>query len=224
MDEPLASIIIATYNRSGFLRSALASLFSQDYPAKEIIVVDDGSTDETEAVCGHYPVCYFRQENRGVAAARNLGVARCHGELLIFQDDDDLCPPGSLRLRVRHWRDDPTCHHVVGRLRRFREERDGRIDFIDPEVPAYNFHCLGAELMLRTAFEQVGGFNETLRMSEDLDLWLRMREGGLRHKLIPEVCLFYRRHSGNATHDRDDSKKKFLSVLHEGMQRRRQQG
>jgi len=221
MGEPLVSIVIPTYNRSALLRSSLESLISQNYPAKEIIVVDDGSTDETETICGQYPVGYFRQEKGGVSAALNLGVDRCQGELLVFLDDDDLCPPDSLALRVTRLQADTAFHHVVGRLRRFRAETDGQIEFMDPEDPPYNFNHLGAGVLRRTAFEKVGGFNETLRMSEDVDLWMRLREAGMRHKPIPEVCLFYRRHSDNCTHDIDNSQKEFLSVLHRGMHRRR---
>jgi glycosyltransferase involved in cell wall biosynthesis len=222
MGDPLVSIIVPTHNRSVFLRAALNSLFAQDYQAKEVIVVDDGSLDQTATVCGDYPVRYFHQENRGVSASRNVGVRVCHGDLLLFHDDDDLCPSGSLRLRVAHCRSNPRCHHVVGRLRRFRAEIDGQIDFIDAEEPAYNFQNLGAGVLRRAAFEQVGGFNEALHLSEDLDLWMRLREADLRHKAIPDVCLFYRRHPGNCTSDTDNSKREFLSVLQRGMRRRKQ--
>jgi glycosyltransferase involved in cell wall biosynthesis len=223
MSDPLVSFIIPTFNRPTFLAATLESVLAQDYPAKEIIVVDDGSTDNMAEVCARFPVLYLRQENRGPSAAYNLGASRCRGELLVFLDDDDLCPPGSLRVRVEHWQRDPGCHHVVGRLRRFREERPGHIEFIDSEEQAANIICVGPEVMMRRAFEKVGGFDESLRMSEDVDLWLRMREAGFRQKFIPEICLFNRMHPGKLTAaDQVETRNGFINALHMRMQRARQ--
>ena len=224
MNDPLVSFIIPTFNRPAFLAAALESIFTQDYPAKEIIVVDDGSTGGTTETCARFPVLYLHQENRGPSAARNLGATRCGGDLLVFLDDDDLCPPGSLQARVEQWRRDPGWHHVVGRVRRFQEDQPGHIEFIDSPEQAANIICSGAEVMMRTAFEQVGGYDEALRMSEDDDLWMRMREAGLRQKFIPETCLFNRRHPGNATAvERNVEQKSFVKALHLKIQRGKQQ-
>jgi len=224
MNGPLVSIIIPTCNRAAYLTAALESVLAQDYAAKEIIVVDDGSTDETAEVCARFPVVYLRQENRGPSAARNLGVSRCQGGLLAFPDDDDLCPPGSLRVRVEHWRRDADCHHLVGTVRRFSGEAAEPIQFIDSEEQARNFICLGAEVMMRSAFEEAGGFDEALRMGEDVDLWGRMREAGLTRKFIPEITLYYRRHPGNSTHDPQVAQHGILKTLRASIQRKRQGG
>jgi len=222
MTEPLVTFVIPTCNRPALLAATLGSVLAQDYAAKEIIVVDDGSTDETAEVCARFPVVYLRQENRGPAAARNRGAGAARGELLAFLDDDDLCPPGSLGVRVEHWKDDPGCHHVVGRIRRFREETPGCIEFIDTEGQATHIIGVGPEVMLRSAFEKVGGFDESLRMSEDVDLWLRMGEAGLRRKLIPEICLFNRKHPGQITVSApDETRDGFLNALRIRMQRER---
>ena len=226
MNTPLVSIIIPTFNRPAFLAATLASVTGQDYPAKEIIVVDDGSTTDVETTvddCKKYGAHYLRQENRGPSAAYNHGAARSNGELLMFLDDDDLCPPGSLRTRVEHWQADPSFHHVVGRLRRFQEEVPGRIEFIDSEEQAALIICSGAEVMMRTAFEQVGGYNESMRMGEDVDLWMRMREAGLRQKFIPEICLHNRMHPGKMTLQSDaQTRSGFIDALRKRMQRDKQ--
>ena len=221
MSDPLVSFIIPAYNQGGLLAATLADLLAQDYPAKEIIVVDDGSTDDTAEVCARFPVFYHYQENRGPAAARNFGAAQCRGELLVFHDQDDLCPPGSLRARVIHWQSEPDSHCVIGRLRRFCERAPGDIEFIESEEEASHYLCMGAAMVRRRAFEQLSGLDASLFGSDDTDFYLRAREAGMKLKLIPEICLFYRRHPGNITHNLDKSDKNLLSVLHMAMQRRR---
>jgi len=221
MKNPLVSIIVPSYNRAVFLPATFDSLLSQDYAEKEIVVVDDGSTDNTSEVCARYPVRYFRQENRGVSAARNFGAANCSGSILMFLDSDDLCPTGSLRRRVESWMEEPHYAHVTGRIRFFQENVPGNMHFLHPEEEAFHFLIHGAEIVTRDAFEKAGGFDETIGIGEDVDLWLRMSDLGLRQKLIPEICLFYRKHAGNVTRDRDRSKHGFLSVLHRTIERRR---
>ena len=223
MNTPLVSLIIPTCNRAAFLPATLASALSQDYPAKEIIVVDDGSTDNTSEICARHAVRYLRQENHGVSPARNIGVKHSRGELLVFLDDDDLLPPGSLRMRVDSWRRESCRHSMMGRLRRFNEQAPGRIEFIDPEESASHQMCMGAAMVARNAFEQLGGFDESLHMSEDADFWLRFQEAKMKLHTIPEICLYQRRHPGNATRDIGHTERKFLTVLHQAMQRRRRQ-
>jgi len=223
MNEPLVSLIIPAYNRAALLPATLASVFAEDYPAKEIIVVDDGSTDETAAVCARFPVRFFHQKNRGPGAARNFGAAQSRGELLVFLDSDDICPAGSLRQRVEHWQRDPHYAQVTGRLRLFQEDTPGRMIFIHAENEAV--HCVsnGSDVILRHAFEKAGGFDENLRSWEDWELWMRLRELGFQQKLIPETCLFYRRHAGNMSEDRVQANHGILAMLHGTMQRRRRQ-
>ena len=223
MSEPLVSIIIPTYNRSAFLPAALNSVLAQDYQAKEIIVVDDGSTDDTVEVCNKYPVKYFRQENRGGSAARNLGVAHCSGELLNFFDDDDLCAAGSVRERVEQWQRDSGCAFILGRLRRFTEETPGCLHFTDPEEGIL-LPCMGPALVKRSVYEEVGGLNETLQMGdggEDIDFWQRLHEAGHTNKYIEKVCIFYRRHPGNATGDPRIASRGVLRAVHEAIKRKR---
>ncbi len=210
---PLVSIIIPTRNRVTLLREAVASALLQDYPRKEIIVVDDGSNDGTEEFCAGLPVQHVRLTGKGRSTARNLGVSKASGELLAFLDDDDLWPEGSLAARVRRWKENPECHHVVGRVRRFRGNPDGSLTFLDREDEAHHMVGLGAEVMLRGAFEAAGGFDESLDRDEDADLWFRMREEGMKVTMIPEICLHYRRHDGNTTSDHEEISCQHASLL-----------
>ena len=92
---PTVSVIIPTYNRAWVLKEAIDSIIAQDYHDFEIIVVDDGSTDETQAILASYPqVCVVSQDHLGVSSARNAGIVRAAGRLITFLDSDDLWLPG----------------------------------------------------------------------------------------------------------------------------------
>ena len=99
------SVVIPTYNRAGFVREAIASVLEQDYPDVELIVVDDGSCDDSAAVVGSFgpAVQYLWQENRGVSAARNRGVAASTGGLIAFLDSDDLWLPRKVSEQVAYF-------------------------------------------------------------------------------------------------------------------------
>jgi glycosyltransferase involved in cell wall biosynthesis len=98
---PLVSVIIPTYNRGGMIRDAIASVLNQDFKDFELIVIDDGSTDDTPAILETFgrAIRIVRQANRGVSAARNQGIALASGKLLTFLDSDDLWLPQSWRDR-----------------------------------------------------------------------------------------------------------------------------
>src|SRR6187200_250053 len=98
----LVSVVIACYNHGRFLPAAVDSVLAQDYGEIELIVVDDGSTDETPDVAARYPVIrYLRQENQGAAAAKRAGLEASTGEFLMFLDADDTLLPGAIGSLVR---------------------------------------------------------------------------------------------------------------------------
>lgn len=202
MNIPLVSVIIPTCGRDSFLSKSLESVLTQDLPNVEIIVADDASSESTRRLCAKYGVSYVSQGRKGPAAARNLGVKNASGNLLAFLDDDDLWPEGSLRARVERWREDPSDRLVVGKVRRFREETEGEITFLDSTETARHLLVLGSTVLPRSSYLAVGGMDESLRMHEDTDLWIRMRDRGTRIDYVPDICLHYRRHDGNVTADR----------------------
>jgi len=178
------SVIIPTFNRRDFVREAVASVLDQQRVDFELIVVDDGSTDGTEAALDPLVdrLRYIRQDNRGVSAARNAGAARARGEWLAFLDSDDLWLPDKLAVQLAYgaahpdmricqtgetWlrngvRVNPCAHH---------RKPDG-----DVFVPSLR-RCLvspSAVMMRRDLFDAAGGFDESLPACEDYDLWLRI--------------------------------------------------
>ncbi len=178
------TVIIPTHNRAGLLTRALDSVLAQTLAPLEVILVDDGSTDGTDAlIADRYPlVRYLKQKNRGVSAARNRGIAEARGEWIALLDSDDAWLPGKLAAQLDALTTNPghrLCH---------TEEiwiRDGR------RVNAMKKHtksggrifrqCLprcvispSSALIHRNLLEQLGGFDEDLPACEDYDLWLRI--------------------------------------------------
>lgn len=186
--SPLVSVILPTYNRAAWVAEAVDSVLSQEGAAFELIVVDDGSSDQTPQVLAAYGdrLRVLRLERGGVSRARNRGVAASRGELLAFLDSDDLWQPGKLADQVVFMAAHPEidiCQteeiwvrngRRVNPRRRHRKtagmffERSLELCLVSPS----------AVMMRRRLFEVFGGFDEALPACEDYDLWLRI---GCRH-------------------------------------------
>jgi len=122
INSPLVSIIIPCYNQAHYLAESIESALNQDYPNIEVIVVDDGSTDNTREVAGQYNITYIHQENQGRSVARNHGISKSTGEFLIFLDSDDRLLP----LAVQHGMDcivhHQECGFAYGRYRLIKKD------------------------------------------------------------------------------------------------------
>ncbi len=186
---PLVSVVIPTYNRRDSVREAIASAVAQSYPDVEVIVVDDGSDDGTAEVVREFQefqefeaVQYVYQANRGVSAARNVGVARARGELIAFLDSDDVWQPDKLAYQVALFQehsDVQICQTDEIWLRNgVRVNPHQKHHKTGGDIFARSLElCLvspSAVMMRRALFERVGGFDETLPACEDYDLWLRI--------------------------------------------------
>lgn len=111
----LVSVIIPCYNQARFLGEAIESVLKQSYPHFEVVVVDDGSTDNTSEVASRYPgVRCIRQKNLGLAGARNTGIRRSRGSYLVFLDSDDRLLPSALEVGLKHLKAHPECAFVSG--------------------------------------------------------------------------------------------------------------
>lgn len=194
---PYFSVIIPSYNRAGPLRGAIDSVLTQTFRDFEIIVVDDGSTDGTPLIETDYggSIRYFRQENRGVSAARNLGIAKASSPRITFLDSDDIWLPGALAAHRGFIEQNPLI-----RLHQTDEKwvRNGRA--VNPmkkhEKPEGDIFLPSLRLCLvspscacldRALFDEYGLFDEALPACEDYDLWIRItwreKAGLVREKL-----------------------------------------
>lgn len=183
MDTPLISIILPTYNRAHFLPRALDSVFAQTYANWELILIDDGSTDDTAAVTEKYAdsrVVYLFQENRGVSAARNYGIERCRGEFIALLDSDDEWLPAKLQIQLRHMQENG---YEISQTNEIWIRNEKRVNqpakYAKPEgwfFEASVKMCLispACTMFTRKAWETIGPFDESMPSCEDYDMWLR---------------------------------------------------
>ena len=183
VEIPLVSVVIPTFNRSWCLEEAVNSVLSQTYERYELIVVDDGSTDDTEKRLSQYEkLTVITQQNRGVSAARNRGIASSKGDLIAFLDSDDLWLPEKLSTQVdffmRH-SEAEICQTQETWIRDRKRMNPGRRHhktsgiFFERSLAL----CLvspSAVMLRKRLLDKVGMFDETLPACEDYDLWLRI--------------------------------------------------
>ncbi len=182
--KPQVSVIIPTYNRAWIIEEAIDSVLAQDYTEFELIVVDDGSTDQTSDVLNAYrnDIKVLCQKNKGVSAARNRGIAEASGKFIAFLDSDDLWLPQKLTVQIEFFNQTPDaliCQTeeiwIRNGLRvnpKKRHKKPSGMIF----KPSLKL-CLispSAVMIRRSLFDRVGEFDETLPACEDYDLWLRI--------------------------------------------------
>jgi len=225
VSAPRISVIVPCYEMGRYLPDAVASIEAQGRDDVEIIVVDDGSTDDTPEVIAALGdrVVAIRQDNAGPAAARNRGLAVARGELLAFCDADDLWPAGKLALQVGRLDAEPELDILLGRIQYVAVD-GGEVPTMEYEnadaKTATHVH-LGSGVYRRRALETVGSFDESLRFSEDVDWFLRARELGVRTAILTDVTLVYRLHGGNMTHELQLDESRMMTVLKRSLDRRR---
>jgi glycosyltransferase involved in cell wall biosynthesis len=224
---PFLSVIMPVYNGAHFLAEAMASIRRQNYTPLEIIVIDDGSTDQTAEVVRQQPgeIRYAYQENAGPSAARNKGIGMARGELIAFLDADDLWPEGKLENQVGRLLENPELDVVTGRIQYIHLPGAKMLDlpYEGPHNTVTHVH-LGSGVYRRRVFERVGLFDETLRFSEDHDWFLRAREERVSMIILEQVTLLYRLHEGNMTRDRTFHELQLAKVLKKSLDRRRKKG
>jgi glycosyltransferase involved in cell wall biosynthesis len=228
---PLVSVIIPVFNGERFLREAVQSVreaarvLDQKYSGVEIIIVDDGSTDGTGTVARNLPetVRYLHQTNQGPAAARNRGIEHAQGSLIAFADADDLWPEAKLELQLPYLLRDPAIEIVMGRIQQvlLSETVNGQTQSEQFAQPVFSVN-LGSAVIRKSVFERVGLFDETMRYSEDVDWFMRAREGGAAIKTIDAITLFYRQHEQNMTRGKSASELNVLKALKRSLDRRRE--
>jgi hypothetical protein len=225
-ERPLVSVIIPVYNGENFIREAVENVLSQKYPALEIIIINDGSTDGTEARIKQLPVDirYFTQNNNGPAAARNKGIRDASGEFITFLDADDLWPENNLNIMVDEMLRDPDMEVIRGYAQLMEiNKASGYYDYVGNPKESFP-HYIGAAIYHKSAFEKVGLFDPALRFGEDTDWFLRASEMKLNIKRLEETSLYVRRHERNMTEGKTLLELNALKVFRKSLERRRMQG
>ena len=212
--SPLISIILPAYNVASFVGQTVASLAAQDWPALELVAVDDGSTDETATVLlqalerfrasgdGRHAILVTRK-NGGLGAARNTGLEHATGDLILFADGDDLFDPGAVSALVGALHSPPApclvfprCRYIdetgmpIGLESGGRESRFTAVDLLF-ENP---IHTDTGVLLRRDMLRDAGSFDTTLPSAIGLDMWVRSTAGqGACIAQVPQVLVSYRR-------------------------------
>lgn len=224
MDTPKVSIVIPAYNASNYLAEAIDSALAQTYPNVEIIVVNDGSKDDgaTEQVALSYgnKIRYFFKENGGSSSALNLGIANMTGEWFSWLSHDDLYAPEKIQRQIEYMSSlkidlDEQIKHVFftgselinadgKRIRTYRKRKAAKLEtkinsfshngYLIAEPTVYNFHGCSC-LVHKNAFAEIGYFDESLRLLNDVDMWFRLYAANFKVHYIPEVLVYGRIHS-----------------------------
>ena len=184
----LISVILPTFNRAGYLKRAIDSVIDQQRPPDELIIIDDGSTDNSTHVVheacrrAEFPVHLLHQENRGTAAARNAGILKARGELLCFLDSDDWWDPRKIALQAAEHEKNPDIH--ISHTREIWFRNGVRVNQKKKHAPPNGFifsACLrmcvvgmSTVMVRRKLFDRFGLFDTEFPCCEDYDLWLRV--------------------------------------------------
>ena len=220
-NESLVSVIIPCYNGETFLEEALRSVLTQSYPHVEIVVVDDGSTDSSAAIAQRFPVRYIRQQNRGLSEARNAGIRESKGSYLVFLDADDRLKPEAIEAGLRLLEIRTDCAMAVGD--HLFMSADGSHLSNSRKVHPLQSHyeallksnfveMIASVLFRRSIFDEVGGFDPTLRVAEDYELYLRIAR-------VRPICCHaaivaeYRMHEANTSRNSELMLTTTLQVL-----------
>jgi len=194
--DMLVSVIIPVFNYAKYLKEAINSVFEQSYRPLEVIVVDDGSTDGSgEIACSFAQVRYIRQQNQGVAVARNTGLAAARGELIAFLDADDSWLTDKLKIQAEYLKNNPGTCYTIGRIRNFA---DSGIDLsMMQPVSADDQIGLATIVARKEIFDRVGNFDPRYRVGEDLEWFTRAKDEGIPMAILPDILLNRRIHQCN---------------------------
>jgi glycosyltransferase involved in cell wall biosynthesis len=218
-DSFFISVIIPVFNGEAFLKQAVESVLCQNYGSMEIIVVDDGSTDQTRNIAAHFgnSIRYVFQANRGPASARNTGLAAASGNIIGFLDADDLWKENRLEVQLRYLKEKSSYDIVLGFTQCIVQGKEGAESFKEPWCCVQ----LGAALIRKQVFTAVGLFDETYHLCEDWDWFMRAEEAGFSVLKHPEVVQFYRRHGENITNRKKMVTGYQLKAIKSALDRRR---
>ncbi len=215
MSFPLVSVVVPTYNYSKYISQAIESVLAQTYPNIEIVVIDDGSTDDTASIIGKFgnKIHYHFQANQGLSAARNRGIEVSSGAYIQFLDSDDKLGPQSIEGKVRHLNQNPGVVFACGPNRLLFEGRSRlynlrqnllfgwRLPNNRDIVPALYYGNIAPVHAFLTRLDAIKRseiyFDESLKACEDYDFWLRLATKFGAPGIVTEGHVYYRKHSSS---------------------------
>lgn len=226
MSQPLVSVIIPVYNCERYLAQAIESVLAQTYSPLEIIVINDGSTDGSEAVARQFlpKIRYCAQSNQGLGATRNRGAQLAQGDYLAFLDADDLWTPDKLERQMALFNDDPHLDIAFGYVQQFytpelEAELKSKIAYAEEIIKG---HHAGTMLIKRDSFFKVGLFETDWHIGEFIDWYLKAKEQKLKSVMLPDVVMKRRLHTTNMSIRERKHQADYVRILKASLDRRRQ--
>jgi len=203
--KPLVSVIIPVYNCDRYLGQALQSVLNQDYQPLEVIVVDDGSEDNSANIARSFKeIHYMYQPNQGVAMARNAGVAEAHGEFIAFLDADDLWPPNKLSVQVSYMLLHPQIGYTLAVLSNFLEPGTEWPSWVnnDPLTENRNAYSPCTLLVRKAVFDHIGIFDPRYKIGEDTEWFVRAKDAGIPFEILSDIVVQRRIHGSNLCYEK----------------------
>ena len=216
--SPLISVVVPAYNAGRYLARAIESILAQSLQAHEVIVVDDGSTDDTVAVAQSFGdrVKVIAQPNQGAPAARNRGLEEASGNQIAFLDSDDAWLPTKLESQWRVMSAAPFPDLIFGAIEQFNDHSGSFIG----RQPGMHVSCM---LARRSAFERIGYFRTDVDTGDFIDWFAKAKEIGLQTQIIDEVVAKRNQRQDGLMGSKPERTRDYLKVLKESLDRRRKQ-
>lgn len=219
--DELVTVVVPVFNGARYLDDALRSVLDQDHQPVEVIVVDDGSTDDTPAVAArHAGVRYLRQANAGPSSARNAGIAVARGAYVTFCDADDRFRPTKVSAQLRYLREHPDVDCVLVGHQTFTEA--------GVPLPAWEREEAGYQpqsaMVRRATLDRVGGFDPGFRFGEGMEWLGRLRAAGAVVAVLGEVHVDRRIHADNLSHQRGAMQHGLLAAMRRRLDGAREAG
>ena len=217
------SVIVPCYNGEAFLAECLDSIFGQDRPPEEVVLVDDGSTDGSAEIARRYEsrLRYHLQPRQGAGAARNAGVRLAAGNCIAFLDADDIWPSDSLRCRLAVFERDPSVAAVSGLVEHFRSVGAASPASARPLPPVQPGRLLSGMLVRRWLFDRIGGFDTSGRLGDQFSWVASLGDSGLPTVMLDQIVFRRRVHANNMGSQMHDRRADYLHVLTSLIDRRR---
>ena len=218
-NNPLLSVIIAVYNRELFLAEAIDSVLAQTYSPVEIIVIDDGSDDNSASIAKRYhSVKYFYQSKSGISTALNNGLSHITGDYIAFLDSDDIWEESKLSLQMELLKKEPFIEGVFGHHQQFMCNEDS-LKIMNPII--LSAPLKQTLLIKRDSFKRVGLFDTSLILGDFIDWYKRATDMDLKFYMLPDVVLKRRIHENNSSVLHQYAVKDYVRIMKAALDRKR---